>query len=437
MKLFDRIFGPHTPPSVDASKKIFGILHEQTENPVDPLAQQGRFQVRAAEKPQEKIKTTDDLLVEFKKKFPNGASSNGLSAFFHEVYDSGRVDSDTWGKDYAEVYDGLFKLFILYQLEDNGLNAYRAKQLSTQTPVEEQTTPLEVSVEKKEEETSIKVGMFSLASEGHPEHNEDKAFANITTRSFGVFDGMGGVDGGEKAASLACDFVRDQSAYLEVDDTVLQAKENLEYCMHEANTIVFTDPYQENKKPEHRMGTTGCLARIVEDENKEKKLVVASVADSRTYVFRSTGELECITLDNGVGEEGVGGDFTSKAEKMALQKKFSNAVSTDGFSDFEKFKWNRRNVVGGALGIFQTTTFGMYETTINDGDVVLLTSDGIHDNLTEDEIKKYIQNALASGSSPEMISMQLAQKAQERSREADPNDPGEAHFRAKRCSSTK
>lgn len=97
--------------------------------------------------------------------------------------------------------------------------------------------------------------------------NEDAVFLSLDHQMAGIFDGMGGHDGGEIASGLALDYCEQQAPLDRPLDTLLYE----------------IDRHISSHQPEHclkPMGTTGLLVRW-----DEHTLTYAWAGDSRAYVF--------------------------------------------------------------------------------------------------------------------------------------------------------
>jgi protein phosphatase len=173
-----------------------------------------------------------------------------------------------------------------------------------------------------------------------------------------VCDGMGGVRGGEVAASMAADVIyREMKSAQPTEETAVYAR-LLRRAIRVANQTV-RDAGDEN--PERRgMGTTVSAAGIVGDI-----LVLAQVGDSRAYVQRG-GSLVQVTRD---------------------QSLVSALLSAGRMTEAEARQSDKRSMILQALGTAQDVVVAMSVVELRQNDRVLLCSDGLHGAIADEVIR--------------------------------------------------
>ena len=177
---------------------------------------------------------------------------------------------------------------------------------------------------------------------------------------FAVADGMGGHRGGEVASDIAAGHFRIQETVTTVEELVA--------AVVEANTLIraraATDPSLNG------MGTTlVALARIPGDDD-ELTLAAANVGDSRMYRLQD-GTLEQLTEDHSlVGE-------LARAGQLSAQ---------------EAARHPQRNVVTRALGVDDKVDVDSWVFTGVIGQRYLLCSDGLIDEVSDEEIGAVLRN---------------------------------------------
>lgn len=183
--------------------------------------------------------------------------------------------------------------------------------------------------------------------------NQDQCFADGTV--FAVADGMGGANGGEVASQVAMEtFVsalsRDDASTKMVSDAVLLA-----------NSAVFN---QGSADPSlYGMGTT-LVSLIYFGSEAQSQAFLLNVGDSRAYVYRN-GDLVQLTQDHSwVGEMFRAGMMS--ADEIATSK--------------------GRHVLTRVLGVEKVVDVDMWNFEVLPGDRVLLCSDGLTNELSDDEI---------------------------------------------------
>ena len=203
-------------------------------------------------------------------------------------------------------------------------------------------------------------------------HNEDNYLAD--ERLFAVADGVGGHKAGEVASQTAVDTLRREFRELTTDGLIGAVKT--------ANRTVW-DLAEAN--PEQRgMGTTLTAVALV-DEGGEERLAVVNVGDSRAYLLQH-GELEQLTEDHSLVEQLVReGQLTPEEAQVHPQ----------------------RSIITRALGLDPEVEVDSWQLTPYRGDRFLLCSDGLTNEVSDDEIA----STLRTVSEPEEAARQLVQEA--------------------------
>ncbi len=262
-------------------------------------------------------------------------------------------------------------------------------------PAETTSSDADVTVETTKEKATeeLDVHLSSIASERHPDRNEDATFSLKDKKFFGVLDGVGGHSAGDVASSMAKDFIMNALENLPEELTLKETEQNLLKMLLDAHQHLL-DHVKGNIRLSG-MGTTASIVKIWEGADGERKAVIANIADSRVYILRADGTLEQVTLDANVSK---GDKFENQARE--LQKILSNVTDLNDLNnDEERFSFKRRNQIDQALGLVDTKgqiTPRIYTIDIQDGDKLLVTSDGIHDNLTDTEIAQILTRSANS-----------------------------------------
>ncbi len=180
-------------------------------------------------------------------------------------------------------------------------------------------------------------------------HNEDSFL--LRTPLFVVSDGMGGHAAGEVASSIAVETVGERAPGT-ADDVLLGA------AVEAANMAVIEAAEQGIGKP--GMGCT--VTSILIEKNK---MAVAHVGDSRAYVLRQ-GTLVRVTHDHSYVEELVD----------------SGQITAD-----EARTHPSRSIITRALGSDPDMYADHFSLEVNDGDRVILCSDGLSSMISDAEIE--------------------------------------------------
>lgn len=201
--------------------------------------------------------------------------------------------------------------------------------------------------------------------------NEDSILVDEECGLFAVCDGMGGHNAGEVASRMAIDnigaFIKKSFREKEITwpyglDVNLSFDGNrLKTAIKLANKRVFKAA--DNREDYTGMGTTAVAALV-----SANVMTVGSAGDSRCYVLRG-GKLTQITRDD---------SWVSAA--------WAEGILTA--SEIEKHPL--RNVITKAVGAKDSIEIDVVEHTFEQGDVVLLCSDGLHSMINDEEILRAV-----------------------------------------------
>jgi protein phosphatase len=215
----------------------------------------------------------------------------------------------------------------------------------------------------------------SIASERHPDRNEDALFVDKTGMAIGVFDGVGGAPGSEEASRIAAyEAARSLKA---VGSRLPRRLGHL--AMQEA--LAAGHEAILRSSGDRGIATTATIAKVFATESGSRYAVVASVGDSRAYLFRDN-RLAHLTLDQAYR---IPGQSDKDAKRMQIT--LSEATSLSRLSDEERRAFRNRNIITSMLGDSEDPVITINDFEVQAGDRLLVTSDGIHDNLTNNEIE--------------------------------------------------
>ncbi len=172
-----------------------------------------------------------------------------------------------------------------------------------------------------------------------------------------VCDGMGGAAAGEVASTMAVDSI---SADMEAGAATTRERyaRRLRRAIENANEKI--NAQSRLNQNERGMGTTCTAACLV-----DRTLVVGQIGDSRCYVLRS-GQLAQLTKD----------------QSLAWQLIEAGAMTAEEAKSFE-----HANIILQALGVQDKVDVVLSHVDLCRGDVVLVSSDGLHGPVTDDEMK--------------------------------------------------
>ncbi|MBQ7935142.1 MAG: Stp1/IreP family PP2C-type Ser/Thr phosphatase [Clostridia bacterium] len=170
-----------------------------------------------------------------------------------------------------------------------------------------------------------------------------------------VCDGMGGINGGRAASSIAVQSVRD---FVQNHSMTGNTEKKFRNLIGQCNRAVLNGA-KEN--PEYiGMGTTMVLTLI-----QDQSISMANIGDSRGYHI-TNGSIHQVTKDH-----------------SAVQQLVDNGQLTERQAKIHP----NRNIITRALGIEEEAEFDFFEFTAAEGDVILLCSDGLTNFVDENEIQ--------------------------------------------------
>lgn len=253
------------------------------------------------------------------------------------------------------------------------------------------------------------------ACEQHPNDNQDALVSDPSIGLFGVFDGLGGHPGGRWASSYA----------------VIRSKQLIEAIRSQSKTIseqeifeilgTIDDELYEAGQGWSKLTTAVLLVEKSLKPAEDREMIIAKSGDSRAYLLRNN-ELFPLTLDHsGIGSYAHPLDIDPKVDQQErlVQAQLAEADSCYELIDTDPtlrlpYQFLHRNIVSGCLGSNTTAEVSTTTLSAQKGDLVVLTTDGIHDNLKDSQIKDILVATMSQGT--DVITKALVEKALEISR---------------------
>jgi protein phosphatase len=209
-------------------------------------------------------------------------------------------------------------------------------------------------------------------------NNEDNFL--VADSLFAVADGMGGHAAGEVASLIAVETLK---AAFDGD----RSADGLADAARQANRAVWQRASEQTDL--RGMGTTLTAAALVDAEGEEggEQLVIAHIGDSRAYLLRD-GELDQITDDHSLPAEMV------RRGELAPEDAIDHP---------------QKHIVTRALGIEPDVEADCVRVIPYAGDRVVLASDGLFDELSDDQIASILRRI----ADPEEAAKELVRAAKE------------------------
>ena len=263
----------------------------------------------------------------------------------------------------------------------------------------------------------------SIACERHPTRNEDNILIDELGGIAAVFDGVGGSAAGEIASQTAAQATRQAWQHileqqqqrrrvhtlLEDRDT-LNLHDILQNLILEADERVRTDGAQRAGTDD--LATTVALAVFSRQPGTRNfTMVHAHVGDSRIYLLRGQERLQRLTSDDGLLAKLVENQVLNEFEALRIDQ----AMTAQQLSEIEFSYFRLRGGITQALGGPLPPTIHTDQITIYPEDRILLCTDGIHDNLTDEEIEEILRNSHRAATARTLIEHSLQRSHQDRS----------------------
>lgn len=191
-----------------------------------------------------------------------------------------------------------------------------------------------------------------------------------------VADGMGGYQRGEVASQIAVETLRE--VYYESPLGENETPDRLKRAFRSANERIFEDGSAEGQQ--NMMGTT-LVAAVIKDND----LTIANVGDSRGYLIRANRATQ-VTQDHSLVAEQVAAGAMTAEEARESQ---------------------HRNIITRALGHRDRVDVDIYEIRLLADDRLVLTSDGLHEFVSEDDLVRIPLAGTAEDSARELIALAI------------------------------
>jgi len=260
----------------------------------------------------------------------------------------------------------------------------------------------------------------SIANDRHPLRNEDSTLIDEQTGLVGVFDGVGGSAAAEIASQTAARATLEGWKHILTRHqrrrkvyTMLENCDQRDFCAILEKLILDADE-QVRIEGAQRAGTDDLATTVAlaafckQPEVREYTMISAHVGDSRIYLLRGEEKLRRITNDDGILTKLVENQFYDEAHAYQIDQ----ATQANQLSDMDYRYFRLRGGITQAIGGPMPPTVHINKTTIYPGDRILLCTDGIHDNLTDEEIEDVLRNTPRPA-----FARRLVELSQQRSRQ--------------------
>jgi serine/threonine protein phosphatase PrpC len=243
---------------------------------------------------------------------------------------------------------------------------------------------------------------------------------------YGVFDGVSGEPKNEKGEKIgengagwvasrivSAEFARVLSTELDDNSTADQVEAALRKAAESADARVKKLRGEERSLKE--MAATGDVVKLVDNGDGSKEVVAAHFGDSRIYKVGTDGKLERISFDDGTAKLFYELKRIDAEEYEAIDKAVSEASGEDdpiletpvktplnipGLGSFNTYGdfYRKRNALFSPIGgdtfrVKSGDRFGsILRFRLEPGEKLLLTTDGVHDNVADKDIEETLRD---------------------------------------------
>ena len=186
------------------------------------------------------------------------------------------------------------------------------------------------------------------------------------------------------ASKTARDYLLAHAGEISDGMNIDMAKEILLKMVTGADEAVYLASKAENKQK--NMSTTASVVKIHTDKDGKNYALVANVGDSRVYKIDKNKKLQQITEDDSL----IGDHVSDREKRLKIEEGVSNAKNQEDLNKNPEisFFFNNRRFITKYLGSRKNNSLKIDAILLVKGDKILITSDGIHDNLATSEIQE-------------------------------------------------
>lgn len=261
---------------------------------------------------------------------------------------------------------------------------------------------------------------YSIPCERHPQRNEDSFLVDPGSGLLAVFDGVGGSAAGEVASQTAEQATRQRWKEIRYQHTrghrsrqLLENCESIDFCALLQQLLEYADEQVRTDGAllagTSDLATTVAIATICR-HGKNLEMFYAHVGDSRAYLLPEQGALRRLTVDDGLLGRLVENQMMNEDDARRIDQ----AMYSSELTDLELSYFRHRGGITQALGGPLRPNIHLDSTPIEIGDRVLLCTDGIHDNLTDNEIEKILRSTPRNLAARYLVEHSLLRSRQER-----------------------
>ncbi len=240
--------------------------------------------------------------------------------------------------------------------------------------------------------------------------NEDTVLCRAADGLIGVFDGIGMYSQARLASVVARQRCTpplraiDHARYATLDDALMAVSR----AVLDAQSGV--EDIQRAHPSAGEGGTTATIAKLWRSgDDGPISALYANIGDSRLYLWRSRDKrLMRLTNDDNVVRQWREIGWIDESSADLLGTLIDEFTGESLLPPAAREAWDQRNTICAWLGM-PDISFALGAVTIEPDDRLVATSDGIHDNMTSDELARIVSNRHAE---PRAIALNLVDVAQ-------------------------
>jgi serine/threonine protein phosphatase PrpC len=221
--------------------------------------------------------------------------------------------------------------------------------------------------------------------------NEDAVLCRVIDGIIGVFDGIGMYSEARQASQIARQACTpplrqiDRERFVALDDALMAVGKALLAAQTEVLELQRQFPYAGEG------GTTATIAKLWQPTPESPVTALfANIGDSRLYQWHAAEQrLERLTNDDNILNQWRDIGWIDEDTALHLTELMDDFTGVEPLPPAAQEAWDQRNTICAWLGMPDISfTFGA--TQLTTGDRLIATSDGIHDNLTTDELARIV-----------------------------------------------
>ncbi|GCE23726.1 PP2C family protein-serine/threonine phosphatase [Dictyobacter kobayashii] len=279
------------------------------------------------------------------------------------------------------------------------------------------TVSVRVSSESGATHPSLTFVRYTVPHEGHAYYNDDTILLDRQRGLAAVFDGVGS-SAGQVASRLAARIMRRswKKAHAEARiipfSTPLNLEDTLLHMFNAAHEQIILEGERRAESMQEYASypaTTAALTLFSYNEDSSTyHMFYAHVGDSRIYLWRPDQDFQRLTDDDGYLSLKILDGSITPEDALRIDQ----ASNVSELNRLEKSYFDKRNGITQALGHDKELAVHIGHIDIQPGDRVLLCSDGIHDNLTDQTLAHLLQTEKRTAVARKIVQQAIASSRQ-------------------------